>query len=330
MVTTKLNNDHSVIIGVDVGNSDIKSANTVLPNGYISSLVEPKMCSSYLKYNNMYYVRTENRFHYLQDKTINDNCFITTLMSIANEIISFFKSNNPELTDDELQNQIDAIQIVHLASGLPPAHMFLSEKYQNYYKKKFGSKTSFSYNGFRFDFRLGKCGVFPQDYAATYKNSRCDKIREYGTFYAADIGGYTADVIRFTNGSVDVSFCYSKELGILKMIANIISRVQTEYGITLDNSNILNILAGKKTTLSPDIVNYITLAVKDHANLILNTFRELGLEYKAYPCIFLGGASMTFKPYIKRSPIIGVTEFISDISANAKGYERIMQDLIYG
>ena len=156
------------ILGIDVGNSDTKSQNTIFPSGYEGPYsFQPSFSSDCLKFEGKYYTPSDERLFYLQDKTVDERCIILTLISIAKELILQF-SASPDAERTSIQKSISEIRHIALGAGLPVAHY--KKKYiENllaYYQRYMGSGITFSYNDYCFSFIMDACRIFPQGGAA--------------------------------------------------------------------------------------------------------------------------------------------------------------------
>ena len=60
--------------------------------------------------------------------------------------------------------------------------------------------------------------------------------------------------------------------------------------------------------------------VKNYAAGILDKLRELQVDLRATPAIFIGGGAALFRPFIEESPQVVKADFISDPKANAIGF----------
>ena len=55
----------------------------------------------------------------------------------------------------------------------------------------------------------------------------------------------------------------------------------------------------------------------------LDQLRELGVDLRTNPAIFIGGGSSLFRPLLERSPMVAKADFVEDPKANAIGYEML-------
>lgn len=309
-------------MGVDVGNFDTKTAHTEMVSGFKTFLTKPDLSKEYIEKDGKFYVLTSERFKYKQDKTENEHAEILTLFGIAKEIL-FRINRGKELTREEQQQSIDKISAINLGVGLPPLHCNRqAAKTKEYYENRL-KNIEFNYKGFHFVFTTKNVFVFPQGYAAVQASKKCKYIT-YPKFYVIDIGGYTVDVITMVNGSPDLSLVDSKSLGVLKLFQNIKSEVLRLEGFSLDDFIIESVILGKPHTLPERVVNFIKANVSQWANTIINELRESGIEFLAYPCVFVGGGSLVFRNDFDSSSEIGEHEYITDTHANAIGYERLL------
>ncbi len=318
----------SIIIGADVGNFDSKSSLTSTPSGFINQINEPYGVEEYLKLDGRYYIPDQSRFKYIENKTLDDKCFVLTLFCIAKQLLDIGR-NNLHIPEDEMQDFISSIDTIHLGAGLPPAHMPLyKDALKSYYKNHFGwDGIKFTYNGFEFDIKLGFCEVFPQDYAAIRayeKNTDKPLFNGIQDYYAIDIGGYTVELMFVENGKAQGNKCVSFELGILKMYDNIVADLRRSFGKTYDHKILETFLSGKPTMLPDEVKERINELCFEWSNEIINKCRQSGALFDAYPVVMLGGGSLLLQRFIDRSPVISMKQYIEDPCANAAGYEYLL------
>jgi plasmid segregation protein ParM len=54
--------------------------------------------------------------------------------------------------------------------------------------------------------------------------------------------------------------------------------------------------------------------------MILDKLRELGVDLRSNPAIFIGGGAALFRQYLESSPMVVQADFVPDPRANAIGY----------
>ena len=64
-------------------------------------------------------------------------------------------------------------------------------------------------------------------------------------------------------------------------------------------------------------------ATKLHAQDILNQLRELQVDLRSNPAVFIGGGSILLRPFLINSPLVAKADFVESPNANALGYEML-------
>ena len=330
----------SINIGVDVGNFDTKSQNTVTPSGFVEYSDVPFGVKEYLELDGKFYAQTPKRFTYVKNKATNENMYILTLMAIAKEIIANSEKQNAKKKADAqadkskkekvlgVQGEISLIDTVNLGVGLPLSHYSMYKKdYIEYYETRMSEYINFKFAGYDFHFKLGKIGCYPQDLSAvvTYKPTTEDSIikTKKKTYYAVDIGGWTVDMLSVVNNELEGKGA-SKSLGVLAMDEDIINEVDVRTGVPLQATDIEDILMGETTYVSDEVKKIVNDCAKAWFNKIVDELVQNGMLIQARPTLFLGGGSQLFKKYIKECGKFVKYEFINNQKANARGYAKLI------
>lgn len=316
--------------GIDDGNYDIKSPHSTMPAGYTSSEILPPMVNEYLFYNGVYYVPSQKRFKYLEDKTVNERSLILVLFGIAQEIKLLASKKAGQ--NGDVQKEISKYTEIALGVGLPPSHMMAkgaAQKKIRYLEKYMKDGIQFDYCGYHYSFKLTFCKVFPQDYAAVVVNTDDEIIKDYPKFVAVDIGGGTMDVIPFVDHIPDTAACISVPVGVLYMYQNIILDVKRTLGTSIDNKDIECVISKEKTVLSEETQKLIMADVQKWVDEnIINELSQSGISFDATPTIFLGGGSKLLKTYINKNKVISNQHYLKDpAKANAKGYAALIKQM---
>lgn len=74
------------------------------------------------------------------------------------------------------------------------------------------------------------------------------------------------------------------------------------------------------TTRLWPILLLMMIGVFAYANGILDKLRELQVDLRANPAIFIGGGSILFQNFIEESSQVAQADFVLDSKANAIGY----------
>lgn len=295
-----------MLIAIDHGNYAIKTTNSSFVSGLSEHTVKPPMCDEILEYNGSYWTLSGKRLSYMRDKTQDDRYFILSLFAIAREL--------------EAKNSHSHIEHIELAVGLPPEHYgILKDNFAKYFKR-YGI-IKFNYKDKPYSIIIDKVLVFPQAFAAVIPQS--SMLINTLRMFIIDIGGYTTDVLLLRNGKPDMQFCRSLETGIITMNNEIVRKVGALHDMRIEDEHINAVLSGQETILPDDVKNTILSATELHAKDILDQLRELQVDLRSNPAIFIGGGSILFRKFIEASPLVAKADFIESPNANAVGYEML-------
>jgi len=298
-----------IVVPVDHGNRNLKTKNYVFTSGILESDCKPVL-GEYMYYNGKYYSLSEQRIPYMRDKSSDERFFILTLFGIAKE------------AEKLGVNRKDILLQAELPVGLPPKHYgALYKKFQKYFLGR--GRQKFTYNGREYDVEIEDVAVFPQDYAAAM--TVYSRISSYNKVTTVDIGGFTLDYLLLRNGRPDLSVCESLEKGVITLYNRIISRVNSDYDILLEEPDIDSIIKGEKTDYDDEVIRLVKDMTQMYVDDILGTLRERGIDLKTGCVVFIGGGALLLREYLKKSDKVGKCIFIENICANAEGYELLYQ-----
>lgn len=295
-----------MLIAIDHGNYAVKTPRFSFVSGLAEHTVRPPMSEEILEYGGKFWTLTTRRLPYMRDKTQDDRYFILTLFAIAREL--------------ERKGQYSPTERIQLAVGLPPEHYgSLKEKFTAYFKR--GGPIKFTYKDRAYTIFIDQVMVFPQAFAAVVPRS--SMVVKTLRLFIIDIGGYTTDVLLLQNGKPDLQFCRSLETGVITMNNEVIRKVSTKFDMKIEDEHISAVLQNRETYLPDEVKEEIFKAARLHANDILHQLRELQVDLRANPAIFIGGGSILLQPYLSESALVGKAEFMDSPNANALGYEML-------
>lgn len=302
----------NLIVAVDHGNAMVKTPHRIFACGLKCNKKRPSNGES-IKFRGMWYTLTNERT-YLEDKTQNINCFVLTLFAIAKEITY----------NREYENGME----ISLSVGLPPEHMYDSEKKDNWakYFTQFGRKIEFEYNDKNFSIYIKRVDVSPQGYAAVFAEPAlfANKYKSY----IVDVGGYTVDVLTVQNGVLDNHLIRSLPMGIITFFNAATNQVKTDTGINIQEDNIEEFLR-TGTTNRKDVTEALERTWTEYATKLVNKLRELEIDLRIQNVVFMGGGASYLEKEIKKvSEDSKSVNIIRDIKANAVGYKKITEYLL--
>lgn len=314
--------------GIDLGNSDTKSQDTVTPNGFSKHKEKPSMAKEYLFWEGEYYCPSEKRFNYVEDKTKSNRGLILALFGISKQILSKAKQKK-KTTKEEIQNYINQIDTIILGVDLPLTHMKKKKDMEDYFYKHLGNQIRYVYNDYEFNFRMDFCKCFPQNYAAMCTNGDDEVIIKYKKYYAADIGGETLDGLPFVNGKPLPEGSISENVGILSMYKNIIHNIKRDFNVSIENADIEDVLKGYATVLPENVKSEIislTQTWVDEQIVDLLVQNEVKLETTYI--IFFGGGSVLLKKFLKKNSLLKNIHFLKNpVKANARGCAILVEKM---
>lgn len=298
-----------IIVPIDHGNRNLKTEQHVFTSGILESDCKPVL-GEFLQYNGRYYTLSEQRIPYMRDKSSDERFFILTLFGIVME------------AERQRISSENTILQVELPVGLPPKHYgALHRKFRDYFMNR--GRQCLIYKGREYQLEIADAAVFPQDYAAAM--TIYPKISAFNKVTTVDIGGFTLDYLLLRGGRPDLSVCDSLEKGVITLYNTIISRVNSEHDILLEDADIDSIIKGEKTDYDMQVARMVQDMTKTYVDDLLGTLRERGIDLKTGCVVFIGGGALLLREYLQNSNKVGKCVFIEDICANAKGYGLLYQ-----
>lgn len=296
-------------VAVDHGNRNMKTSHAIFTSGLNILDKKPARGEQYLQFEGKYYMLSEHRIPYQRDKTQDFRFFILTLFAIAMEL------------EDKDQIQPEDVVQIQLPIGLPPKHFSeLYEKYEIFFRAD-GKVLDLNFNGRLYHICIQEVRAFVQDFAAMMTMGQ--EITNVPKAVGIDIGGFTTDYLLIRKGRPDMGYCDSLEKGVITMYNQIISNVNSEYDMLLEETDIDNIIEGKTQYYDDNVVHMAENMVQDFVTDLLNSIRERGIDTKSSYTVFIGGGAVLLKSFLEKSERLGKYQFIEDLKANAKGYDLL-------
>ena len=297
-----------MLIAIDHGNHACKTVHFNFVSGLAQHSVRPPMADEVLEYNGEFWTLSGQRLPYRRDKTRDESFFILTLFAIAKELA--------------FAGPLPSAEKIDLAVGLPPEHYgLLKDKFRDYFKRN--QSVQFIYNDEPITIMIRDVFVYPQAFAAIAPQ-KC-QLKHHLRLFLVDIGGYTTDVLLLRQGKPDMQFCRSLETGVITMNNDIIRRVGALHDMQIEDEHISAVLAGKETILPEEVKDTIRKSAEQHAINILNQLRELKVDLRSNPAVFIGGGSALFRDYLEKSPLVASASFVESVNANAIGYHAMAE-----
>ena len=217
----RLHYNDFLIVGIDHGYGNIKTANTVTPTGITKLDAAPTFTKNTLFFEGSYYQIGEGHKEYLADKWQDEDNYIFTLMGIAREL------NREGITSAK----------IYLAVGLPITWVGRQrEDFRKYMLQH--ESVDFKYEDKLYSVRIIGCYVYPQGYAAVV-----EKLNEMtGLSMIADIGNGTVNIIFVSNRKVINTKTYTEKMGVNQCVKAASNAMMNKLGVTVDETIIQSMI----------------------------------------------------------------------------------------
>ena len=285
------------IIGIDHGYGNLKTANTVTPSGVKIHESEPPFKKDVLEYDGKYICIGENHKFFVDDKTADMDNYYLTLYGIAQEL------SLAGITDSH----------VHLAVGLPL--MWYSEQREGFaeYLRQ-NEYVEFGYNGKQYRIHIDGVSVYPQGYCAVY-----DRLKDMsGVNMIADIGNGTMNIMKVIDHKVITDSCRTEKMGDEKCVIEIRNALMNKFHEDINESIIKKFLMNTEQELPQEYENVMRYCAEEYCKSIFNALYKYDYNFRLMKLYVVGGGAIVMSNHNANPPN---TMFITDICANAKGYE---------
>ncbi len=295
-----------IIIGIDHGYYAVKGTHVCFPTGLTAYDYEPYTMQNVLQYQGTYYVCGTGRQALLKDKTVNDNYYLLTMAAIAQEIRYRKWERKTEVT---------------LAAGLPLASFGREKRPFREYLFRKEQPICFRYENEDYEIRITDVKLFPQGYSVVALHP--EFINGEPSVLLIDVGGWTVDLMRLDNAVPNAETCRSLELGVIRCIDEITEQVRRKTGLSVTDVQIERVLGGFPCSMGNVAKEIILRHGRTYTERILSSVMEAGFDLKAIPSVFIGGGASIIKRHVAPQDGLCRQIFLTDVHANAAGYERI-------
>lgn len=292
----------AMIIGVDNGYGNMKTARRCFKTALVKYDSEPILSRDYLEYEGKFYVIGEGHKGFVADKQSDEDNYILTLAAIAKEL--------------EARGMKEAVNTarVHLAVGIPLKWVQAQkENFRKYLMRNRMVEVRYKNRLYRLEF-VG-CTVMPQCYSAVAEN-----LKEFkGITLLVDIGNGTMNLMYLNNGRPMESKSWTEKLGVFQCYQKIHNLVQDNTGNCLMAEVVEGFLRTGETDLSEKYAKLMKQGATEYTELIMQKLRDHEFNEDLMRVYYMGGGARLVEQFGKYIP--ERTIFNHDIRANAKGYE---------
>lgn len=288
-----------VIVGIDHGYGNIKTANNVTPTGIMKLDTEPTFTDSVLFFEDSFYRIGEGHKEFISDKWQDNDFYLFTLMAIAKEL------KREGLTSAN----------VHLAVGLPLTWVDRQrEDFRRYMLQR--EKVDFMFSDKSYSVKIVGCTVYPQGYAAVI-----DYLHDMtGVNMLADIGNGTVNIMYINNRKPVATRSYTEKMGVNQCMISASNAVMDKLGVKIDDTIIQQMIRFGKADIADEYSDVLKNSIRKYADSVFDMLRRYEYNPKIMRLYITGGGGKLMENF-GRYEADRVT-IIGDICASAKGYEQ--------
>lgn len=297
--------DDVIIIGIDSGYGNIKTANCCFPANLSAYDREPVFKENLLVYESKFYLIGEGHKEFLADKTRDLDYYVLALAAIAREL------NMRKMTCGKIR----------IAAGLPLTWVSgQRDEFRDYLLQN--KAVDFSFRNVSYHVEIVGVDVFPQGFAAV-----ADRLSDFrGVNMICDIGNGTMNIM-FINDKKPVSGnMFTEKYGTHQCLLAVRENVMRAYHTTVDEAIINRVFRFGTADIKEDYLKTITDTATDYVEGIFQRLREHEYNPELMRLYVLGGGSCLIRNFgVYDASRVTIND---DICATAKGYaEQFTADL---
>ena len=293
-------NNHPIIIGIDHGYGNIKTAHCCFRTGVAAYDKEPTFKSNLLIYNGKYYTVGEEHKEFTADKMADGDYYILTLAAVAREL------NIRKLTSAR----------VHLAAGLPLTWVGeQKDSFKAYLLQN--DSVEFNFRGTDYHVEFTGADIFPQGFSAV-----ADRLREFkGINMLCDIGNGTMNVMYINECRPVQKKCFTEKYGTHQCMLAVRENLMRLYGASVDDAIIERVIRFGTADISDRYLTAIRDTAAEYVSGIFRRLREHEYDPELMKLYVVGGGGCLIKNF--GSFEAGRVMINEDVCATAKGYELL-------
>ena len=294
------NQTRPVIIGVDSGYGNIKTAHFCFPTAITAHDREPVFKMNLLIYNSRYYTIGEGQKEFVAEKAVDQDHYVLMLAGVAQEL------RYRSLTSAR----------VHLAAGLPLTWVGeQKESYRVYLLQN--DAVDFNYRGVDYHIEFAGADIFPQGFSAV-----ADKLHEFpGVNMLCDIGNGTMNIMYINNRQPVAGKCFTEKYGTHQCMLAARERLMQRCHAEVDDTVIEQVFRYGKADIAEAYLTVIRESATKYVAGIMRRLREHSYDPGQMRLYVMGGGSCLVRNFGQYDP--GRVTINSDIHATAKGYETL-------
>ena len=298
----KFKSNTRIIIGVDHGYGNMKTAHRVFRTGVECMEEEPIVSKNFVRYKDKFYVIGESHLVYQGNKTDSEDFYILTLAALAEEL-KFRGLHEANVT---------------LAVGLSLAWMkSQGADFKRYLMKE--QELHFEFRKERYYVHLCGVEIFSQGFAAVVNLGAMQ-----GMNMLADIGNGTMNVMQIVDNKPLEKSLVTEKFGVGICMKEIQKELSKENGEDISEMLIEPLLRNGLQERTDSTAKKVEHIATRYTENIRRRLTDYGYKEGLVHLYVIGGGGCLIRNYSDLAEKTGVT-FITDICANAKGYETLAE-----
>ena len=265
-----------LIVGIDHGYGNIKTANHCFKTGIMGYDAEPLFTKDMLVYGGRYYLIGEGHKEFLPDKIKDEDYYLLTLVAIAVEL------------KDKGLTEADII----IAAGLPLTWTSGQKNEFAAYLSK-NEEASFTYQHTAYHIRICGVRIYPQGYAAVAEFVTTMK----GLSVVADIGNGTMNTLFLTNGRPMSSKMYTEKFGTYQCTLAIREEFMQKTRREINDVIIDEVLQNGTADIPAADLKIIKATATEYVKDIFRRLREHGYDEGTMTLYITGGGGCLVKNF---------------------------------
>ena len=292
----------TMIIGIDHGYGNVKTAGCCFPTGISAFDDEPVFKDNLLIYQNRYYLIGEGHKAFAADKTVDEVTYILTLAAMAREL--------------SFRNLTEAK--VLLAVGLPLTWVSTQkEQFKAYLCRN--RRISFTFRGKNYSIEIVGAEVFPQGFAAVAQN-----LSEFkGTNMLCDIGNGTMNILMIQDRKPVAGKMFTEKYGTHQCMLMAKEAVMRTYHVAVPESIVTEVLRYGTADIRKDILETIRQTAGSYVDEIFHILYDHEYSPELMKLHIIGGGGCLIRNFAEVDS--SRVKILSDICATAKGYEYMAE-----
>ena len=300
-------NNSPIIIGVDSGYGNIKTAHFCFPTAVTAHDREPVFKMNLLVYNGRCYTIGEGHKEFVAEKAVDQDHYVLMLAGLAQEL------RHRNLTNAR----------VHLAAGLPLT--WVSEQKDSYRAYLLQNDAAdFNYRGVDYHIEFTDADIFPQGFSAV-----ADKLHEFqGVNMLCDIGNGTMNIMYINNRRPVAGKCFTEKYGTHQCMLAAREALMRRCHADVDDFVIEQVFRHGEADIAEPYLAAIRESAGEYVEGIMRRLREHGYDPGQMRLYAMGGGSCLIRNFGQYDP--ERVTINSDIHATAKGYETLAAHKLRG